>query len=57
MPESAAAAAAGDGNPVAAGRGPDSGGAAGAAGGTGDQGSAVEGAGGVLLGVVVMPRR
>ena len=50
-----AAAVAGD-NPMAAGRGTGRGGAAGAAGGTGDQSSAVEGAG-VLLRVVVMPRR
>ena len=53
----AAAAAVGGDNPMAAGREADSGGATDAAGGTGDQGSAVWGAGVLLLGVVVMPRR
>lgn len=52
----AVAAAVGDDNPMTAGREADSGGATDAAGGTGDQGSAVEG-GGLLLRVVVMPRR
>lgn len=47
----------GDDNPMAAGREADSGGATDAAGGTGDQGSAVEGVGVLLLRVVVMPRR
>jgi hypothetical protein len=53
----AAAAAVGDSNPMAAGREADSGGATDAAGGTGDQGSAVEGAGVLLLRVLVIPRR
>jgi hypothetical protein len=42
---------------MAAGRETDSSGATDAAGGTGDQSSAVEGVGVLLLRVVVMPRR
>jgi hypothetical protein len=49
--------AVGDGNPMAAGREADSGGATDTADGTGDQGRAVEGVEVLLLRVVVMPRR